>query len=55
MVVHVFHEPVRRFYDLDSLWGDASRLETDPKELDRLVPPEDSEKIRHDEWDEFKF
>ena len=26
VVVHVFKEDVRRFYDLEQLWGDASRL-----------------------------
>ncbi len=25
VVVHVFHEPVRRFYDIESLWSDAKR------------------------------
>ncbi len=28
ILVHVFHEPVRRFYDLDSLWIDAPRIDT---------------------------
>lgn len=36
VVVHVFHEPVREFYDLDSLWGDAPRVELDPAELDLI-------------------
>jgi ribosome-associated protein len=26
VVVHVFDEPMRGFYDLDTLWGDAPRL-----------------------------
>ncbi len=30
-IVHVFHEPVREFYGLESLWGDASRKSFRPK------------------------
>lgn len=26
VMVHVFHEPVRHFYDLDGLWRDAEEL-----------------------------
>ncbi len=26
VIIHVFYEPVRCFYDLESLWADASRL-----------------------------
>jgi ribosome-associated protein len=26
VVVHLFHEPIRQFYDLDGLWKEASRL-----------------------------
>ncbi|HKA90156.1 MAG TPA: ribosome silencing factor [Haliangiales bacterium] len=33
VIVHVFHHPVREFYDLESFWVDAPRL---PLE----VPPE---------------
>lgn len=29
VVVHVFDEPLRGFYDLDSLWGDAPRMAVD--------------------------
>ncbi len=27
VIVHVFHDPVRRFYDLEGLWADAPRVE----------------------------
>lgn len=40
VVVHVFHEPVREFYDLESLWADAPRVELDEEELAKLLPPE---------------
>jgi len=28
VIIHVFYEPVRSFYDLESLWIDAERIET---------------------------
>ena len=36
VIVHVFYEPVRRFYDLDGLWGDAPRVEL-PEPYSSLV------------------
>lgn len=36
VIVHVFYEPVRRFYDLDGLWGDAPRVEL-PEPYAKLV------------------
>ncbi|MFW6334035.1 MAG: ribosome silencing factor [Desulfosalsimonas sp.] len=27
VVIHVFYDPVRRFYDLESLWADAQRID----------------------------
>lgn len=27
VIVHLFYEPVRHFYDLESLWSDAERIE----------------------------
>jgi ribosome-associated protein len=27
VIVHVFYQPVREFYDLEGLWGDAPRVE----------------------------
>lgn len=32
VVVHVFTQDSRMFYDLDSLWGDAKRVEWKPAE-----------------------
>ena len=32
VVVHVFHEPVREYYDIERLWIDAPRLEVDSGE-----------------------
>ena len=26
VVIHIFYEPVRYFYDLESLWSDAKRV-----------------------------
>jgi len=26
VMVHIFHEPVRLFYDLDGLWSDAEEI-----------------------------
>ena len=28
VIIHVFYEPVREFYDLEGLWGDAKRIMT---------------------------
>jgi ribosome-associated protein len=28
IVIHVFYDPVREFYDLEGLWVDAERIET---------------------------
>jgi ribosome-associated protein len=27
VVVHIFLEPIRKFYDLEGIWGDAPRIE----------------------------
>ena len=31
VILHVFHEQVREFFDLESLWGDAPRKSFRPK------------------------
>lgn len=28
VIIHIFYEPVRSFYDLEGLWSDAPRLKT---------------------------
>jgi hypothetical protein len=30
VVVHVFNQEARSFYDLDALWGDAKKVEWNP-------------------------
>jgi len=30
IIVHVFYQPVREFYDLERLWSDAPRIELPP-------------------------
>jgi ribosome-associated protein len=27
IIIHIFYEPVRAFYDLESLWSDAKRID----------------------------
>ncbi|MFZ0614806.1 MAG: ribosome silencing factor [Desulfobacterales bacterium] len=29
VIIHIFYEPVRLFYDLEGLWMDAGRIKTD--------------------------
>lgn len=29
VIIHVFHEPVREYYDLESLWIDAKKIKKD--------------------------
>lgn len=42
VVVHIFHRPVREFYDLDALWADAPKLELEPESLAELIPREEA-------------
>ena len=39
VVIHVFYEPVRQFYDLEGLWADAPRLPV--ADLVKDLPPAD--------------
>jgi len=36
VIVHIFYEPVRKFYDLDGLWGHAPRAEL-PEPYSKLI------------------
>jgi len=40
VIIHVFYEPVREFYDLEGLWVDAKRVMT--PSLEKHVGPEDT-------------
>lgn len=40
VVIHVFYDPVRNFYDLEGLWADAPRIST-PKLEERHRTPGD--------------
>jgi ribosome-associated protein len=39
VVIHIFHQPVREYYDLESIWIDAPKENIDEKQLSRLLPP----------------
>lgn len=43
VVVHIFEQPLRGFYDLDGLWADAPRIATPEVELPPDDPTEDEE------------
>jgi len=34
VIIHVFYEPVRTFYDLENLWADAQRIEIEANTAD---------------------
>jgi ribosome-associated protein len=42
VVVHVFYEPVRQFYNLESLWADAKRIDIGAIGDNALPPPKGS-------------
>ena len=43
IVIHVFYDPVRSFYDLEGLWADAPRISTPALEAwHRRQPSEDA-------------
>lgn len=45
ILVHVFHQPVRAFYDLDGLWVDAPRIRTPSLAELAVRPPEIEEYV----------
>ncbi|MFZ0132817.1 MAG: ribosome silencing factor [Desulfobacterales bacterium] len=44
VIIHIFYEPVRLFYDLEGLWMDAARINTDGL-ISALPPPAATEKF----------
>jgi ribosome-associated protein len=45
VVIHIFYDPVRRFYDLEGLWADAPRISTPTlKEWQRRDAPAEGER-----------
>lgn len=46
VIIHVFYEPIRTFYDIEGLWADAKRIKT-PSMLAMPVPQNKTE--HHDE------
>ncbi|MBF0549436.1 MAG: ribosome silencing factor [Deltaproteobacteria bacterium] len=36
VIIHIFYDEVRSFYDLEGLWSEADRLD-----LSQIIPPED--------------
>jgi len=43
VVAHVFYEPLREFYDIESLWIDAPRLNLDFKDNPTPLKPKGSQ------------
>ena len=57
MVIHIFLEPLREFYNLEDLWSDAPKIEIDTDTYDLSAPistseplsdPKDTETSRHE-------
>ncbi len=42
VIIHIFYDPVRRFYDLEGLWADAPRLKTPALEEWQRQQPSDT-------------
>jgi ribosome-associated protein len=36
VIVHIFYDPVRGFYDLESLWADARTVHLEGQDMPRL-------------------
>jgi len=40
VIVHIFHHPIREFYDLESLWVDAKRVDIEVPDEAKISPDE---------------
>ena len=49
VIIHVFYEPIRAFYDIEGLWADAKRIET--QSMIDSVPEAQTDTIYGDEND----
>jgi len=38
VIIHIFYQPVRTFYDLEGLWADAQRVRTESLVPDNAIP-----------------
>jgi ribosome-associated protein len=48
VIIHVFYEPIRTFYDIEGLWADAKRIKTPsmlamPGPQDKMEPPDEND------------
>lgn len=43
VLIHLFYEPVRQFYDLEGLWADAPRFEIADADGDAQMPQRDDD------------
>ena len=44
VVVHVFNDEARRYYDLERLWSDARRLDWEPDTAERAAARDDADR-----------
>jgi len=45
VVIHIFHEPLREFYNIESLWIDAPRLELPFEDAPAVLQPNPSQEL----------
>ena len=55
VVVHVFHTPVREFYDLEGLWGEAPREKFPQDILSEIEAAAQFEEEYEDEEESFEY
>ncbi|MGD8702568.1 MAG: ribosome silencing factor [Desulfosarcina sp.] len=55
VVIHVFYESTRRFYNLEGLWSDARRIQTDSLKQVIDLPDSNSDADFDDDIDESVF
>ena len=54
VIIHVFYEPIRQFYDLEGLWVDAERIKTKSLiEYEAMLQgePEDNTEMMDDDFE----